>query len=242
MTNIVMLLIISILGLISIYALMVARRAEKKNAALVRALQNKTDHLEHELSAMMDGAFGMGDYLEQVKKALKDILDKQLQLEHNDSGNLPYNQAVRMVGQGASVEDLVSSCGLSRAEAELVELLHKKSPPVVTPHMSPQKPVATKEEKIEPTTSSAGGDYHQSLTSEIKHQYAVKQEKPRLILTATQSPSWAVSEADDDVPTFEEIINRMETDALASQPVKSKTGPTGDSFTSIEKAHKRRSE
>jgi len=241
MTDIVMLLIISILGIISIYALMVARRAEKKNAVLVEELQNKTDHLEHELSAMMDGAFGMGDYLEDVKKALKDILDKQLLLEHNDSGNLPYNQAVRMVGQGASVEDLVSSCGLSRAEAKLVELLHKKSPPVITPHMSSQEPVTTEEEKKEATTSSAA-NHQQSQTTKIKPQQAVKQEKPRLILSSMKGAPWPSGEADDDVPTFEEIINRMEADALANRPVKSETSPPGDSFTSIEKAQKRRNE
>ena len=34
------------------------------------------------------------------------------------------SQAIRMVSRGAAIEDLVSLCGLSRNEAELIVMMH----------------------------------------------------------------------------------------------------------------------
>ncbi len=43
---------------------------------------------------------------------------------HNDS---PYEHAIHLVQKGADVNDLVTTCGLSQGEADLVNLLHRIS-------------------------------------------------------------------------------------------------------------------
>jgi len=85
--------------------------------------------LESELSAMMDGAFGVANHLQKVESKLKSTVQLQEQTQQRDMGNLPYNEAVRLASKGADVSELVEHCGLSRSEAELVEMLHKTSPP-----------------------------------------------------------------------------------------------------------------
>ncbi len=39
--------------------------------------------------------------------------------------NQPYEQAIQMVHTGASVDDIVNVCGLSRSEAELISMMHR---------------------------------------------------------------------------------------------------------------------
>ena len=40
------------------------------------------------------------------------------------SGDLPYENAVRMAKHGASIDDLTRSCGLSKGEAQLIMRVH----------------------------------------------------------------------------------------------------------------------
>jgi|GEM_PF-1743909 len=109
------------------------------NRTQIRLLKNEIDglnlrlkNLDNMLSAVMDGTFGMGEQLKGVTRDLQDTKRKQEQFERQDSGSVPYNQAVRMVANGANTDELISSCGLSKAEADLVVMLHHQSPPIVT--------------------------------------------------------------------------------------------------------------
>lgn len=80
--------------------------------------------LKTDLLAYQQGSIRMGEELVALRDQLKRLEDKQMRLEQQDPQSLPYNQAARLVGLGASVEDLTQSCGLSKAEAELVAKLH----------------------------------------------------------------------------------------------------------------------
>lgn len=51
--------------------------------------------------------------------------DKLMQLEQRDPNSLSFAQAARLVGMGASVDELTQSCGLTQAEAELMSKLHR---------------------------------------------------------------------------------------------------------------------
>jgi len=129
-----------VLGIACIFIAIRSSAAVNKFEVAKSKLEARIKTLEEEMSALMDGTFGMGDQLEQVKMDLKIAIEKQQQLDQRDLDSLPYNQAVRMAGQGASVDELVQQCGLSRAEAELVLLLHKQSPPVVTIEVHEKEP------------------------------------------------------------------------------------------------------
>ena len=51
--------------------------------------------------------------------------EKLTQLEQRDPTSLSFSQAARLVGMGASIDELTESCGLTQAEAELMSKMHK---------------------------------------------------------------------------------------------------------------------
>ncbi|MBE1212962.1 DUF2802 domain-containing protein, partial [Salmonella enterica subsp. enterica serovar Enteritidis] len=50
--------------------------------------------------------------------------DKLTALEQRDPSTLSFAQAARLVGMGASIDELTQSCGLTQAEAQLMTKLH----------------------------------------------------------------------------------------------------------------------
>ena len=67
----------------------------------------------------------MGDTLHELRAVVVPLPDKLAQLEQRDPTSLSFAQAARLVGMGASVDELTQSCGLTQAEAELMRKLHK---------------------------------------------------------------------------------------------------------------------
>ncbi len=94
-------------------------RLRRRNQRLGRRILQ----LEQEVRALSAGSIGVGQRLAGVAQELQAALERQAELENRDPGQLPYRQAARLVGLGAGIEDLMESCGLSRGEAELLNLL-----------------------------------------------------------------------------------------------------------------------
>lgn len=100
------------------------RRLPAQQQNLEAQLQARMDQLARDLTTFQQGSIRMGEELTAMRQLLKRLEDKQLKLEQSDPQSMPYNQAARLVGMGASIEDLTQSCGLSKAEAELFVKLH----------------------------------------------------------------------------------------------------------------------
>ncbi len=81
--------------------------------------------LAKRLDAYLAGSIRMGEELHELRRIVAPLPDKLTQMEQRDPSSLSFTQAARLVGLGASVEDLTQSCGLTKAEAELVSKLHK---------------------------------------------------------------------------------------------------------------------
>lgn len=81
---------------------------------------------EHDadIGALCTGASGMGEHLSRLEQHIRRLHERQEQLEMRDPIDREYHQAVKMIRNGAGIEDLVSSGGLARAEAELLLMLH----------------------------------------------------------------------------------------------------------------------
>ena len=60
-----------------------------------------------------------------IEKKLNHTIEKQQQFEHVSFDGQSYSQAASLVDCGADVDQLVESCGLPRAEAQLMTLLKK---------------------------------------------------------------------------------------------------------------------
>lgn len=105
-----------------VFSLIVYKRmqnTEKRYDALVNVLR-------HEIAVMNTGAVGMGRRLKHIEAKLDITAEKQQELENRDPGALAYNQAAKLMEMGAGVDDLISSCGIARPEAELMALLHRE--------------------------------------------------------------------------------------------------------------------
>ena len=77
------------------------------------------------LDAYLSGSIRMGEELHELRRIVAPLPDKLSQIEQRDPSSLSFTQAARLVGMGASGDDLTQSCGLSQAEAELISRLHQ---------------------------------------------------------------------------------------------------------------------
>jgi cell division protein FtsB len=71
------------------------------------------------------GNVRMGEDLHELRAVVGPLPDKLAQLEQRDPSSLSFAQAARLVGMGATADELTQSCGLTQAEAELMRKLHK---------------------------------------------------------------------------------------------------------------------
>jgi hypothetical protein len=102
---------------------------------LIAAQQAQSDVLRDqrikELAKRVDnyqnGSVRMGEDLHELRAIVAPLPDKLVQLEQRDPSSLSFAQAARLVGMGASVDELTQSCGLTQAEAELMSKLHKSN-------------------------------------------------------------------------------------------------------------------
>ncbi|CAN1599845.1 DUF2802 domain-containing protein [Pseudomonas sp. B21-028] len=72
-----------------------------------------------------NGTVRMGEAIHELRAVLSPLPDKLAQLEQRDPSSLSFAQAARLVGMGASIDELTQACGLTQAEAELMSKLHR---------------------------------------------------------------------------------------------------------------------
>lgn len=95
--------------------------------------------LQRDLRALANAAVGVGGRVLEIERNQRKhpaIVTMQEQpktqpdmttapVEFYSSSNQPYEQAIRMAQTGASVDDIVNVCGLSKSEADLVCMMHR---------------------------------------------------------------------------------------------------------------------
>ncbi|TDQ36642.1 DUF2802 domain-containing protein [Thiopseudomonas denitrificans] len=88
--------------------------------------ERQQDNLARRLDNYLSGSMQMGKELHELREQFAPMPDKLLQLEQRDPGSLSFIEAARLVGLGATTEDLQQACGLSHSEAELLQRIHGK--------------------------------------------------------------------------------------------------------------------
>ena len=99
---------------------LVLRQAEQDALRDRRILElvKRVDHFQQ-------SAVKVGDEVHELRAILGPLPDKLTQLEQRDPSSLSFAQAAKLVGMGATVDELTQSCGLTQAEAQLMSKLHK---------------------------------------------------------------------------------------------------------------------
>jgi hypothetical protein len=68
---------------------------------------------------------GLGQRLQEVEQQLRLLAERQDQLDLRRPMGQPYRLAIKLAQGGAGVDEIVSTCGINRGEAELVAMLHR---------------------------------------------------------------------------------------------------------------------
>jgi hypothetical protein len=90
----------------------------------IKLLEQTLSALQSQLAMASDSGIGVGRKVVAMERRLHATEQKQKEIESTDLQKVSYNEAVRLIGMGAEVDDLVTSCGLTRAEANLLQTLH----------------------------------------------------------------------------------------------------------------------
>lgn len=116
-------LIISVLALfVSIKSLRVAREQQEHTERLIQKLTR-------DLAVSSSGSVGMGQRLLAMEKRLQEEPKKSDQKidYYNDDDFQPYSQAAQLFKMGLDAEEVARRCGLSRAEASLIQMMQTQS-------------------------------------------------------------------------------------------------------------------
>ncbi|HDS1734504.1 MULTISPECIES: DUF2802 domain-containing protein [Pseudomonas] len=81
--------------------------------------------LAKRLDDYQNGTVRMGEALHELRTVVAPLPDKLHKLEQRDPNDVTFSQAAKLVGMGASVEELTQTCGLTQAEAQLMTKLHR---------------------------------------------------------------------------------------------------------------------
>lgn len=102
---------------------------ETLHAQLLEQHKDAQKSLNRRLESYLSSSMRMGEELHDLQKSVAPLPEQILRMEQKDPGSLSFTQAARLVGLGATTEDIKQSCGLSQSEAELLQRMHGKRKP-----------------------------------------------------------------------------------------------------------------
>tara|TARA_R110002167_G_scaffold4255_2_gene19941 strand:+ start:23137 stop:23547 length:411 start_codon:yes stop_codon:yes gene_type:complete len=115
--------IVMLCGCMLALSVHVLRKVERLQAQLDKDMKA----LRGEITAVGRGAIGLGKRVKLVQDRLQTTERRQEDLEYKDVGDVAISHANKLVQMGAATEELVATCGLSKAEATLLTLMHSRS-------------------------------------------------------------------------------------------------------------------
>ena len=122
-------IVLGLLWVATLWVLVTYIRRQRVSAAQQAGADELRDRRLKELTRRLDtyqnGSVQMGEDLHELRAVVAPLPEKLTQLEQRDPTSLSFSQAARLVGMGASIDELTESCGLTQAEAELMSKMHK---------------------------------------------------------------------------------------------------------------------
>jgi Flp pilus assembly protein TadB len=120
---------LAVSAVVSVIALVIAVLSLKHVRRQADANEKLIQKLMREVAASSSGSVGMGQRLLAMEKRLQSNATKQPEKidYYNDDEFQPYSQAAQMFKMGMDCDEVARRCGLSRAEASLLEMMQKSS-------------------------------------------------------------------------------------------------------------------
>ncbi|NOG58966.1 MAG: DUF2802 domain-containing protein [Proteobacteria bacterium] len=85
----------------------------------------KINQLNEELNALLSCSRGISERLHSHQYQFQNITHRQDKLEVSEQGHGGYKQAIALFNRGASEDEMLSTCDLSRGEINLIAHLQK---------------------------------------------------------------------------------------------------------------------
>jgi len=83
------------------------------------------NQLNEELNALLSCSRGISERLHAYQHQFRNIIERQDKLEVGEPGSTSYKQAIALFNRGATEDEMVSACDLSRGEINLIAHLQK---------------------------------------------------------------------------------------------------------------------
>lgn len=110
-----------VLSVLALGVALSALRASRDRVEQVRASHRR---LENELAVANSAAIGMGNRLIAMEKRVAQGGGPSASV-HESAQNLPYTEANQLFRMGVDVDEVARRCGLSRAEASLLQAMQE---------------------------------------------------------------------------------------------------------------------
>lgn len=89
--------------------------------------QKQLKELAHEVQTMTNAAHGVGKRINVLAAQIRDLDDRQEEFDLKEQGSQSMHQAIALARKGATIDELMDTCDMSRGEAELLMMLHADS-------------------------------------------------------------------------------------------------------------------
>lgn len=112
-----------VFSLLALFVAIISLKTSRNQAANNEKLLQK---LMRDLAASNSGSVGMGQRLLAMEKRLQNTQKPSEKIDvYNDDEFQPYSQAAQLFQMGLDADEVARRCGLSRAEASLLEVMQK---------------------------------------------------------------------------------------------------------------------
>lgn len=112
----------------SVLAMVIAFICLKRVQQQTQATEKLLQKAMREIAASTSGSVGMGQRLIAMEKRLQTQDKKAEKIDYyNDEEFQPYSQAAQLFKMGIDCDEVARRCGLSRAEASLLEMMQKNT-------------------------------------------------------------------------------------------------------------------
>jgi type II secretory pathway component PulJ len=109
-------------------ALVLAIVTLKQLSIQARATEKLLQRVMRDIATSNSGSLGMGQRLMAMEKRLESSAKVSEKIDYyNDEEFQPYSQAAQLFKMGIECDEVARRCGLSRAEASLLEMMQKNS-------------------------------------------------------------------------------------------------------------------
>ena len=110
--------------ILALAALVWALVLDRRRLVQINQLEKSLEIVKQTVGALCASAVGVDRRVNRVERHGRDLEERQESIESQNKSDPPYDDAIRMVKQGADADHLVKKLGLNRSAADLIIMLH----------------------------------------------------------------------------------------------------------------------